>query len=126
MGYLVGNYAPCMAPTGVVDSATFSMVREALPGDRFGKILAAYNEQGSAYVTALTEGFEKGDRDAVAFSCHTLKSSAGLLGAKTLSDACFAMEKEVRAGLWPSSADVQRLQRLYESSLRDIAVYLAQ
>jgi CheY-like chemotaxis protein len=60
---------------------------------RFGRTVSKFSEIGPPLVAAIKENQSKNDAEALWRSAHSLKSSAGALGAVGLSERCAQIEK---------------------------------
>jgi CheY-like chemotaxis protein len=66
--------------------------------DIVAEVVALFLQDAPARVTALRDAAASGDLATAARTAHTLKGSAGHLGAKTLAGLCTRFEEKVRAG----------------------------
>jgi CheY-like chemotaxis protein len=66
--------------------------------DIVAEVIALFLRDAPARVAAIRDGVALGDLDGAARTAHTLKGSAGHLGAKTLAALCARFEEKVRAG----------------------------
>ena len=66
-------------------------------GPRFEMMLGAYLEDADLYAQRIVEGTAQADWETVSISAHTLKSSSRLMGAATVSDAAFQIERQSKA-----------------------------
>jgi HPt (histidine-containing phosphotransfer) domain-containing protein len=81
-------------------------------------LTASIGEEGVRAVIALfleecrdlTQTIARGDREAVRRAAHSLKSSAGQIGAAALSDAALAVERAAEAGATDPGLDIAKLQ----------------
>ncbi len=79
-------------------------------------VLIKFLNQAEAIVARIVSGGEKHDAEQVAFSAHKLKSSAAMVGADDIADACRALENAGRDRDWP--AIDQQLPRLVSATVR--------
>lgn len=88
-----------------------SHVMEVVDGDMdlFKEITELFFEQGSELVNRIREGIEKGDAERVEHAAHSLKGSAGNIGAKRVHDAAYRLEMMGREGRLERAMDVLSL-----------------
>jgi CheY-like chemotaxis protein len=94
--------APPLAPsTPVIDLAMLRSLRASQsPGepDIVAEVVALFLKEAPARLASLREAALGGDLAAASRAAHTLKGSAGHLGARTFSTLCARFEEKVRAG----------------------------
>lgn len=83
--------------------------------DLLQRLAAVYLEQGPARLQALADGVDAGDADAVRRAAHTLKSTAGNVGARRLQQSAERAEELAAAGRI-DAALAQAILREYEES----------
>ncbi len=66
--------------------------------DIVAEVIALFLQDAPARLAALREAVSRGDLVAAVRAAHTLKGSAGHLGAKTLTTLCARFEEKARAG----------------------------
>jgi CheY-like chemotaxis protein len=94
--------APPRAPSAPpIDLAMLQSLRASQdPGepDIVAEVVALFLKEAPARLASLREAVVSGDLAAASRAAHTLKGSAGHLGARTLSTLCARFEEKVRAG----------------------------
>jgi signal transduction histidine kinase/CheY-like chemotaxis protein/HPt (histidine-containing phosphotransfer) domain-containing protein len=55
----------------------------------------------------ILRAYQAADSAALSRAAHALKGAASNVGARALTDACFALEQSCQQGLWPKDADSQ-------------------
>jgi HPt (histidine-containing phosphotransfer) domain-containing protein len=89
-------------PAGL-EPATVERLR-ALGGDSFvERLVGVLLEQAPLHVAAVTEAARRGDADAVRRAAHTLRSTAGTVGATSLLAAAERVEALALAAPPPES-----------------------
>ncbi|MCH7639465.1 MAG: response regulator [Bacteroidetes bacterium] len=89
------------------------------------EVLASYLRADTLLMEHILTAHSKGDAATVAKAVHKLKSSSGILGAKSLSYLCVELERNARAGSVSGTgplcdaiaADVQRFHVVAERAL---------
>jgi HPt (histidine-containing phosphotransfer) domain-containing protein len=111
-----------------LDEAALAKLRELDPDGRRGvvtRVLTAFDSSLVRWLAQLESLREPIDPAVVSGIAHTLKSSAGSVGAKDLARACAELEHRLRAGeqveLGP---EVQRLVTLGHAALAAIRAML--
>ncbi len=66
--------------------------------DIVAEVISLFLEDAPARLAAIQTAVERGDLPTAARTAHTLKGSAGHLGAKTLALLCARLEEKVRGG----------------------------
>jgi CheY-like chemotaxis protein len=93
--------APRPPATSPVDLAMLRTLRASQgPGDPdiVAEVIALFLKEAPARLASLREAAVDGDLAAASRAAHTLKGSAGHLGARTFSTLCARFEEKVRAG----------------------------
>lgn len=105
-------------PDDAIDPAAIDRL-DRLGGDELvGKMAALFVELGPERMAAATEGLEAGDLDAVERAAHSLKSSAGNVGAVELGEAAGRLERlaeEKRAEAIPAA--LETMERALERAI---------
>lgn len=104
-----------MTDPPVVDPAAVDRLRRLGGGNLVRQMLELYLAQGPERIHALVEGAEAGDADHVERSAHTMKSSAGNVGALRLQHTAEGLEAAAGAGVI-DHVMVERLVREYHES----------
>jgi HPt (histidine-containing phosphotransfer) domain-containing protein len=94
-----GALAELPAQDEVIDIAVIDGLRAlARPGrpSPFARALPRFLETAPSIVASIHDNCEKSDADALWRAAHSLKSSAGALGAKQLSLRCAEIETRAR------------------------------
>jgi CheY-like chemotaxis protein len=73
-------------------------IQSAGEPDIVTEVVALFLQDAPARVVGIREAVDRGDLPTAGRSAHTLKGSAGHLGAKTLAALCARFEEKVRAG----------------------------
>jgi histidine phosphotransfer protein HptB len=84
-----------------LDEAALAKLRELDPDGRRGvvqRVLAAFESSLLRWIGQLEGGPDLVDASTLGYIAHTLKSSAGSVGAKDLAQACADLERRLRAG----------------------------
>jgi HPt (histidine-containing phosphotransfer) domain-containing protein len=92
---------PRRSSSPAIDLGMLRQMRAAqAPGesDIVADVVALFLQDAPGRVTTLREGVARGDLGAAARAAHTLKGSAGHLGARTLTTLCERFDRKVRAG----------------------------
>ncbi len=84
-------------------------------------ILDAFLDMVPQYRASTRQGLERGDQPSIERAAHTLKSTAAMLGAKELAEACQILELSAADGL----ADLSTLVESFDRRCRDAEVDLA-
>jgi len=96
---LAANEATVPAHDEVIDAAVIQGLRAlARPGkpSPLNRALARFLETTPSIVASIRDNCEKSDADSLWRAAHSLKSSAGALGAKQLSARCAEIESRAR------------------------------
>lgn len=114
-----------------LDAVALDKLRELDPDGRRGvvqRVLSAFESSLARWISQLEGQRSDGDPATVSSIAHTLKSSAGSVGAKDLARACADVERRLRAGKADESADlaadVELLLGLGHSALAAIRAML--
>jgi signal transduction histidine kinase/DNA-binding NarL/FixJ family response regulator/HPt (histidine-containing phosphotransfer) domain-containing protein len=92
-----------------VDPATLDKLRtlgERSGRDVLGKVVAIFHSEAPNRLGRLHEASAKADREALAFTAHSLRGSSGTLGARRMADLCKLLESEA------TTATPERLESL--------------
>ena len=82
-----------------VDRETFDQLRaEVANDDELLRLLASFLEETRGQTEQARQALASGDTEVVLRVAHTVKGSCQLLGAGTLADVAFALEKAAREG----------------------------
>lgn len=102
-----------------LDTSALSRLRQ-LGGDAFlTEMIDLFLEHFSTRLESAIAGERRGDLDAVAFACHTLRSSAGNLGATVLQDLSSEIERHARdRNVTEVRARMADLTRAFENARR--------
>jgi HPt (histidine-containing phosphotransfer) domain-containing protein len=95
------NQATPPAEDEVIDTAVIDALRAmARPGrpSPLARALPRFLETAPATVTSIRDHCDRGEGEALWHAAHSLKSSAGALGAKLLSRRCAEIEARAREG----------------------------
>lgn len=88
------------APTAILDEATLERLRQigaAQGKDLLSKLVGLFEAQTPRQLAEIRRGLEAGDHEAVALTAHSLKSSAGNLGAVQMAQTAGSLEHAARA-----------------------------
>lgn len=111
-----------------LDATALDKLRELDPDGRrrvVQRVLTAFESSLARWLAQLEA--QRGDSHPATVShiAHTLKSSAGSVGAKDLAQACADLERRLRAGDTADlTAEIERLLRLGHSALAAIRAML--
>lgn len=101
------------APAAQLDAKALAALRELDPDGRNNvllRVLGTFDSSLSRMLPALAGARGGGDTKLVADIAHTLKSSAGYVGAADLARVCADVERRLRAGeAGDLDADIDRL-----------------
>jgi PAS domain S-box-containing protein len=94
--------APALAPkagfdSGVLDAGVLDKLR-LVTGDKFGLILKTFGGNAARLMDEMEIALAAGDSDRLMRAAHSLKSSAGQLGATALQDIAAAIEAATQDG----------------------------
>jgi histidine phosphotransfer protein HptB len=122
------NAEPAAAVPVTLDEAALAKLRELDPDGRRGvvkRVLMAFESSLVRWLEQLQAQADAVDPAAVAGIAHTLKSSAGSVGAKDLALACADIERRLRSGDSVNlTLEVQRLLTLSHAALAAIRAML--
>lgn len=104
-----------MTDVPVVNPAAVDRLRRLGGANLVRQMLELYLGQGADRMDSLVEGAAAGDADRVERSAHTMKSSAGNVGALRLQQTAEAVEAAAGAGV-VDHVMVERLVREYHES----------
>jgi PAS domain S-box-containing protein len=90
----------------ILDPATIDMLRQ-LAGAKFGSIVSTFRDNSRRLMANIDLAYEQKDADQLMRAAHSLKSSAGQLGAKKLQDIMGLIELHAGEG------DLQNVEPLY-------------
>lgn len=96
------------ARDGAIDPVTIDRLDRLGGDDLVGKMAALFIELGPERMAAATEGLEAGDLHAIERAAHSLKSSAGNIGAAELAEVAGRLERlseEERAESIPAALE---------------------
>jgi HPt (histidine-containing phosphotransfer) domain-containing protein len=86
-----------------------------------GKVIQVYLTTTPQLLTAMRQGVEQRDREAVRKAAHSLKSASANNGATELAEMCRVLEGQARAGeSHASRADIEAL----DAEFRQVQVAL--
>jgi signal transduction histidine kinase/CheY-like chemotaxis protein/HPt (histidine-containing phosphotransfer) domain-containing protein len=86
-----------------------------------GKVIQVYLTTTPQHLTAMRQGVEQRDREAVRKAAHSLKSASANIGATELAEMCRVLEGQARAGeSHASRADIEAL----DAEFRQVQVAL--
>ena len=81
----------------VIDMYVFTEAK-ALMKAKFGMMLQYFLEDAAEYISVIKKGVGGNDMNSLTTAAHTLKSSAGQIGAIRLSAAAAEIEEMARSG----------------------------
>ena len=96
------------------------MVVDGSDPDCVGQLLALFTEGAVQQLQAITRACEREDHPTLARTLHTLKYTAGQVGAGALAAEVARMEGAVRAGTWPARDEVDQLNALLADTVAAI------
>ena len=102
------------------------MVVDGSDPDCVGQLLALFTEGAVQQLQAITRACEREDHPTLARTLHTLKSTAGQVGAAALAAEVARMEGAVRARSWPARGEVDHLNTLLADTVAAIRSAQAQ
>jgi HPt (histidine-containing phosphotransfer) domain-containing protein len=86
--------------TSLIEPDRLAGLRALSPGDGgqfFRRVVTAFRGQLESIPAEIRQAHERSDRDSVARLAHSLKGSAGNLGAPSLIDLCKRLEKAAQS-----------------------------
>lgn len=98
-------------PSSFLDFEALDGLRELrTPGepDPLAELIDLFLEDTPPRLAKLQESFQAGDAAEVERAAHSLKGSAGNLGAKSLSEVCLIIMTTAREGRLPEAGLVER------------------
>jgi len=87
--------------TPLIDPAQLEMLRRLAPddgGEFFARVVGIFMQQLNTTPAEIRRAHQRGDDETAARLAHTLKGSAGNLGAAPLIDLCLRIEEAARNG----------------------------
>jgi two-component system sensor histidine kinase/response regulator len=94
---------------------------------RVGRAASRFMEIAPTLVTAILESLKKSDAEALWRGAHSLKSSAGALGAKQLAQRCAEIERRARdSGVEDARALVEALQDDLAAAMSSLQVLIGE
>lgn len=113
------------APADTLDVAALNDLKDML-GEALAEIAESFLEGLSAEVVAIEQALAQG-APAIRAAAHSLKGSAGNMGARVLAQAASAIEKAAVEGDVARCADLTRaLPAVAEQARHALTAYLAQ
>lgn len=81
---------------------------ESLEGDEqaLNDMVGVFLQHAPAQIESLRSAIEKGDEEEIVRMSHSLKGACAAIGAWRLQDLAYEIEKDVKAGNVPSTADL--------------------
>ncbi len=74
-----------------IDHDAYTQVK-TLMGDQFSKLVDTYLTSNRAHVVKIKQGYESGNVEMIVDSAHPMKSAAGNMGLKALSEIAQELE----------------------------------
>jgi signal transduction histidine kinase/CheY-like chemotaxis protein/HPt (histidine-containing phosphotransfer) domain-containing protein len=71
------------------------------------EVIALFTTDAPQRTEDILHAYQARDSAALSRAAHALKGAASNVGARALTDACFALEQSCQQGLWPVDADSQ-------------------
>lgn len=81
-----------------VDTANLDMLKEVI-GDDLKEILLSFAEITPDTLAQMEHAIQNQDAEALRLHAHSLKGSAANVGAQSLSELCFKLEEQGKAGV---------------------------
>ena len=98
---------------------------QILLGDEFSVAVTEFLEDADGYVSAIVQGFNQGDNDAVKRASHTLKSNSQIFGLMTISKhAAEINAKMLSNNKSEIGADIEALQIAYQEAKVALVAYI--
>jgi len=111
---------------GPLDAEVLASIRDLPPADDGATVLEELYElfvnDTPGRLDALRDAISAGDADAVAFTAHSLKGSAEVLGATAMAATCREVERRAREH---ELAEIERLVAMLEEHIDDVSSALA-
>ena len=104
-------------PAKYVDALKQAMQLGDRPGvpSMLGKVIQVYLTTTPQLLTAMHEGVQQKDSEALRKAAHSLKSASANLGATDLAEMCRVLEGQARAGGCPEShEDIEALETEFQ------------
>jgi len=90
-----------MTPKPIFDAHKLQELRQLDPEGKHGlltRVLQTFESALARQMAQAAEARDRGDAGGVAFVAHTVKSSAGSVGAAALAHECIELERRLRDG----------------------------
>jgi two-component system sensor histidine kinase/response regulator len=115
-------------PSGTLDPRALDQIRALeRPGapSMLGKVIKVYLTTTPDLLSAMRQGMEQRNAEAVRQAAHSLKSASANLGATQLAEMCRALEGQARAGGCPEpGAEIEALEAAFQQVRRDLEAEL--
>lgn len=110
-------------PAPPVDSAALDELRQYGEADPsiVDELVTMFLDGAEQHLASMQEAMRGGDTDSLARVAHTLKGSAGTLGARPLAGLCAELESGARAGQLPPDSSLTAVER----EIRRVREYFA-
>lgn len=118
----MARFGVALSEDPVLDGVALDRLRSIGGGDLVRRMIELYLDGGPGRIRNVTEGAAAGDISAVERAAHSIKSSAGNLGAIRLQRTAEALEAAAAAGAIDARL-VERIAQDFEASaaaLRDV------
>ncbi len=95
------------APPEIVDKDYLDSLRkvgQAAGQDLLGELIGLFLEDATEHLAAIHEGLGRGDTKMLEEAAHSLKGTAGTIGATRLRSLCAAIEDQARDGSFSIAA----------------------
>ena len=87
----------------------------------YREVLAMFHEQLTDEFAQLPEQLRKGSNDTLARQVHTLKGSAGSVGATRIEGVAKEIDQDFKAGKVPSDGLIDALQASVQAASHELA-----
>jgi HPt (histidine-containing phosphotransfer) domain-containing protein len=105
----------------VLDPAAFKRLREFGGAEFLGEMIDRFMQYVPGRIAAARDALAKGDLPALAAAAHPVKSSAGHIGARRMSELALRIEEEASRGGNGSAALFENLVAENEAVMRALA-----
>jgi two-component system, sensor histidine kinase and response regulator len=99
------------------------MIADGSEPDLVDKLFDLYLNGTRTLLDTIDRAFREGDREVLLRSVHTIKSSAGRIGARALSVEARRQENLLRAGAAAEADWTARLRERYDRSATALSAY---
>lgn len=88
----------------------------SLGGGIFAEVLGIFERETPPMVSGIPAALASGDKTVAQQLAHKLAGSAGVIGARRLQEIASKVEKSLKQGAQPETADLAALQPEYDAA----------